>query len=220
MYLALRRLPLQRGSHIRVHCDNTTAVNCLNRQGSARSKPLNSWVISILQLLQKRDLAITVFHVAGVQNVLADSLSRPNPVSSEWALDDYSFDLICQRFGTPSIDLFATRYNRKVPLFVSPVRDVEALAVDAFSLDWNQWNSLYIFPPVNILMRVLSYLDSYQGTTLLVTPMWPNQNWFPLVLAKARDRLVLSEPKLHQRIGTEIFWCKSSALKELVCWIL
>jgi hypothetical protein len=34
------------------------------------------------------------------------------------------------------IDLFATSFNNKFPLFVSPVPDPKALAVDAISMDW------------------------------------------------------------------------------------
>ena len=85
--MALKKLPLLEGSHVRVHSDNSTAVNCINRQGSARSRPLNSWVLSILHLLKKRGVAVSVFHIAGVSNVLADSLSRPDPVATEWTLD-------------------------------------------------------------------------------------------------------------------------------------
>ena len=86
IYIALRRLPIPRHVHIRIHSDNLTAVNCLNRLGSARLRPLNSWVLSILHLVSAREWAVSVFHIAGVRNVVADSLSRIAPVSMEWSL--------------------------------------------------------------------------------------------------------------------------------------
>ena len=43
------------------------------------------------------------------------------------------------------VDLFATRYNRKLDLFVSPVPDPLALDADALSISWeNLW--AYAFP--------------------------------------------------------------------------
>ena len=206
------------GSHVRIHCDNATAVNCLNRQGSARSKPLNSWVLSILHQLKKKDIAISVFHVAGVQNVIADRLSRSGPSPSEWTLDEESFLWLCQNMGTPQVDLFATRYTARLPTFVSPVRDVTAVAVDSFTVEWNQWSTIYLFPPTNLIMRVLSVLESYRGKALLITPLWPNQNWFPVLLARAKGKVLLPRPRLFQKIGTTVTWCESSLYRTLVCW--
>ena len=42
----------------------------------------------------------------------------------------------------PNVDLFATRFNQKLPLYVSPVPDNH----DALSVDWNCFHA-YAFPP-------------------------------------------------------------------------
>ena len=55
------------------------------------------------------------------------------------------------------MDLFATRFNHKLPSFVSPVPDQRAWAVDALSLSWEQMNA-YAFPPVSLLPQVVSKL--------------------------------------------------------------
>ena len=39
--------------------------------------------------------------------------------------------------GIPLLDMFATRWNHKLPPFVSPVPDPSAMAVDALSMSWN-----------------------------------------------------------------------------------
>ena len=44
------------------------------------------------------------------------------------------------------MDLFATRYNHKLPQFVSPVPDPQAWAVGALSLSWEGLDP-YAFPP-------------------------------------------------------------------------
>ena len=70
--------------------------------------------------------------------MVADGLSRDVPLPSEWSLDDHSFQLLCRREFLPEVDLFATRENNKVPVFVSPLQDHLAVDVDAFSIDWNR----------------------------------------------------------------------------------
>ena len=48
-----------------------------------------------------------------------------------------------------NIDLFATRFNNKLPLFVLPVPDFLVIAVDALSLPWEDLDA-YAFPPAAI----------------------------------------------------------------------
>ena len=63
----------------------------------------------------------------GCLNVMADLLSRSNQVeSTEWSLHPQVFKQICHKWFTPHVDLFATRLNHKVPLYVSPVPDQNA----------------------------------------------------------------------------------------------
>ena len=96
---------------------------------------------------------------------------------------------------------------------------MKALATNAFTQDWNQWSRVYMFPPTNMLLRVLSHLESFKGMALLVAPVWPNQNWYPLLLARAKRRLILPNPKLFQKVGADIFWNRSKVLENLACWV-
>ena len=52
----------------------------------------------------------------------------------EWSLHPEVFQAICSRWHQPQLDLFAARFNNKLPQFVSPVPDPQAWAVDALSL--------------------------------------------------------------------------------------
>ena len=68
--------------------------------------------------------------------MVADKLSRlGQTIQREWSLLPEIFQALCRRWHRPKIDLFATRFN-KLPLFVSPVPDPLAAAVDALSLPW------------------------------------------------------------------------------------
>ena len=70
--------------------------------------------------------------------MVADKLSRlGQTIQTEWSLLPEVFQAICSRWHQPQIDLFATRFNNKLPQFVSPVPDSLAVAVDALSLPWD-----------------------------------------------------------------------------------
>ena len=94
-------------------------------------------------------------------NVMAD-LSRSNQVqSTEWSLHSQVFKQICQKWFTPHVDLFATRLNHKVPLYVSPVPDQNAWDIDALNINWSCLTA-YAYPPTAVLHRVIQKNQAIQ----------------------------------------------------------
>ena len=78
-------------------------------------------------------------------------------------------------------DLFATFENRKLPIFVSPIPDPRAMAVDALSISWNGIVA-YAFPPIPLIPLVLNKIQREETSVILIAPLWPNRSWFPLLL--------------------------------------
>ena len=86
---------------------------------------------------------------------VSDLLSRSNKVeSTEWLLHLQVFKQICLRWFTPHVDLFATRLNHKVPLYVSPVPDQNAWDIDDLNINWSGLTA-YAYPPTALLHRVI-----------------------------------------------------------------
>ena len=56
--------------------------------------------------------------------------------------------------------------------------DEQATALDAFSVDWNKWDSIYLFPPASMILKVLNFLESNKGHAVLLIRYWPNQLWY------------------------------------------
>ena len=82
----------------------------------------------------------------------------------------------------PSIDLFASRLNAKVGLFVSWHPEPGCHNVDAFNLCWTP-HQCYAFPPFCLIGRVLSKLQRHNVQQfLLIAPIWPTQTWYPALL--------------------------------------
>jgi hypothetical protein len=172
---------LPRG-HIQIVSDNTSVVASINNQGGARSQSLTRLVSVLLRWAQGRGFLLSARHLAGRLNVLADLLSRKSGViQTEWTLSHGSLAPLWEAWGRPSIDLFATRFNYRLPLFVSPVEDPRAWAVDALSRSWVGL-SAYAFPPLALLHRVLLKAEAERPRIILVAPRWPARPWFPLLL--------------------------------------
>ena len=178
VFLALRSFePLCLNQIVLVATDNTTVIAYINKQGGMKSGSLCALLWRLLSWCHPRGIVLRARHIPGRLNVIADKLSRHNQViQSEWSLDQKVFNLLCLRWAQPQVDLFATRYNYKLPKFVSP--DPTAWAVDALSLSWQDLDA-YAFPPVTLLSQVISKIVE-QGCRrmILIAPGWPNMPWF------------------------------------------
>ena len=121
-------------SCVMVASDNSSVVAYLKKQGGTYSSYLCRLVWELLYRCHHRNIHIQVRHIPGKLNVLADSLSRPDRIHpTKWSLDRGIAHQIFKLWGTPQVDLFATRLNHLLPLFVSPVPDHKACEVDAMS---------------------------------------------------------------------------------------
>ena len=181
---------------VRVYSDSSTVVSCIRKQGSLASPDLLVLSRQILVWCRQKNIVLVPTHLKGVLNVLADQGSRSGPIQSEWSLDPVTFWKICRHWGTPQVDLFATRENNQLDVYVSPCPNKTALSMDALSQDWNAWESIYLFPPWALLPQVVPRLETFKGTGFLIAPLWPTRPWFlPLV---KRCKSVLSLPESHR----------------------
>ena len=99
----------------------------------------------------------------------------------------------------PHIDLFATRLNHKVPLYISPVPDQNAWDIDALNINWLGLTP-YAYPSTALLHRVIQKKSSC--LIIVIATGWPGMPWFwdlvqlsteiPLQLPVSRTLLQLS----------------------------
>ena len=158
MFLALKEFQsLCADKIVLVATDNTTVVSYINKEGGMRSGTLCALLWRILTWCTRNQVTLKARHIPGQLN--ADKLSRLGQIiQTEWSLLQEVFQTICSRWHRPQIDLFATRFNNKLPQFVSPVPDSLAVAVDALSLQWEDLDA-YAFPPAAILGKVVEKLQ-------------------------------------------------------------
>ena len=161
------------GQVVLIATDNTTVVSYINKEGSMRS---GSLCALLWRQSQEHHTSGAIYSGSPERDCRqAVSSQSGNP---EWSLHQEVFNLLFQRWHTPEVDLFATRYNNKLPKFVSPVLDPQAWAVDALSFSWEDLD-LYAFPPIPLLGNVVNKLLSHNCKRLtLIAPGWPNMPWF------------------------------------------
>ena len=172
---------LAAGKSLTVFSDNTTTVAYINRQGGTRSPNLCLKTWFFLLWCREHDIQVRASHIAGVENTLADALSRGRVSQGEWELAPQWAIFLFKRLGRPLVDLFATAENAKLPTFCSRGFDPRAWAIDALSFSWDGLDS-YAFPPFSIIHRVLLKIRASKVRVLLIAPLWPRRPWFPLLL--------------------------------------
>ena len=169
-------------THIRIMCDNTTTVNVINHMGTSHSDSCNSVAKEIWEWCIDRKIWLSAAHFPGKQNLIADFESRRNQRASEWRLDKASLIRALEKLDfKPDIDLFASRINYQFPHYVSYRPDPEAIAIDAFSLNWSNLK-FYAFPPFSVIPTVLNKLTTEGAQGICVLPDWPTQPWYPRAL--------------------------------------
>ena len=178
--LSLQACPIElHGQHVQIQSDNMTAVTGINKQGSTHSTRCNSITRQIWLWAIDKQLWLSAAHCPGVLNVKADAASRLFNDNTEWMLKRSLFRRICTHFGTPSIDLFASRLNNQVAQYCSWQPDPGAIIIDCFSVDWSSHQLIYAFPPFSLIGRTLQKIAQECLHAIVVVPHWPSQSWFP-----------------------------------------
>ena len=200
---------LLKGHPVRVQSDNATAVAYINHQGGTRSAAAMREVTSILRWAEAHVPALSAIFIPGVDNWAADFLSRTTVDPGEWSLHPEVFEAICLRWGIPDVDLMASKFNHKVPAYLSRARDPGACGADALVLPWRGFARPYIFPPIPLLPKVLRKIAAEGVSVILVAPDWPRRSWYAdlmLLLADApwplpaREDLLSQGPIFHPRL--------------------
>ena len=176
--------------HIKILSDNTTTVSYLKNMGGTHSLACNEIARKVWLWCISRKIYLTAAHIPGKTNIQADQASRLFNDRTEWQLDKSVFKKLLAIFGKPEVDMFASRLNHQLPLYVAWIPDPEAMAVDAFTQNWTE-HYIYIFPPFSVIPQVLQKIEQDQAQAIMVAPLWPTQSWFPKL-----TKLLIQEPVL------------------------
>ena len=186
-----------------VECDNTTAVSYLNKQGGTHSEILYKESLLLYTWAQSHQVRLRAIHRPGVDNELADFLSRNRPDPSEWVLSQKVCDRLFRMWSLPQVDLFASHQNHRLPVWFGRYPHPQAAAHDALSQCWTGL-SVYAFPPKSLLLQtVVKLRNDGVRDAIVIAPNWPRRTWFPLLqeMAQQSYQLPLAMDLLSQSLS-------------------
>ena len=191
---------------IMIHTDNLTALSYISHQGGTHSWDLFHIAQDIWNLIHHLQAHIQVKHISGSKNIFADLLSRPKlMMATEWSIHPKITHALFSLWGTPQIDLFASKWNNKVPSYCSIIPDSQAYHIDSLSMGWDHIMG-YAYPPPRLLSLVLTHIENYSCQIILIAPLWPRAQWYPRLLNLLVDfprkiqpfHKLLKQPRTHQ----------------------
>ena len=187
IYLAIVYfLPKFHSKRISIKCDNSTAIAYFNKIGGTHSKSLCILALEIWVILRDNSISCHASHISGLENNAADFLSRHSHYH-EFALSSEAFSFVRSCLSFPlELDLFATKDNKKLPLYCSLFTDPNCFKTDAFSFTWP--SNIYIFPPLPLISRALmkTFRDEVEFC-LFITPAWHTLPIIPILTKSLID---------------------------------
>ena len=219
--LALERfLPVLQGRHVLIRSDNRATVFHVNHYGGTRSKNLLRLSQEMWIWAYPKFLSLRAMHLAGVNNVVADTLSRQATNPGHWRLHPQVVRQIWDLFGEARVDLFASADTTHCPLWFSEQEQNSPMGQDALAHSWPD-ALLYAFPPIPLVRLLLTRTQEDGHRVLLVAPRWPSRTWFPLLLSLVQGtpwKLPVRKDLLSQLGGH--FWCPHPEYFRLWLWPL
>lgn len=173
---------------IRIFSDNTTAIKYVMKAGGTASPTLQDLALKIHTILNQFKIRLQCVHIPGINNIRADQLSRMQKPLYEWTLPRSIFNQIQRKWGPLMIDAFAAHHNHLLPKYWSIRPDPAAMQIDAFKQQWPK-TGLYLHPPWKLVPQVLRMFKKQKvKEAILVTPFWPTQYWYPMILKMTKRK--------------------------------
>ena len=155
----------------------------------------HSIISEIRASAEDKNIWTTASYIPGIENYDADAESRKKQTELEWMLNQKNFTKIISKFKfQPEADLFPSRLNAQLPVFVSYHPDPEAMHTNAFLISW-RGRPFYAFPPFAVIGKVLHKIVLDLATEIIVVPNWPTQPWYSLLMKCPAQPI--AQHKLH-----------------------
>ena len=104
----------------------------------------------IWDYLHSKKITTTAEYLPVHLNVTADWESHDFQDKSDWKLSPEVLAKICQKLGTPSIDLFASQMSHQLPVYMAWKPDPGSQATNAMYQPWTKMFP-YAFPPFSLI---------------------------------------------------------------------
>ena len=156
-----------------VHYTDNLACSIILSVGS-RNIVLQELVLDIFLAWKKLNLKVEVLHLLRSHPIIefADFESK-NFDLHDFSLNVDSFLFLYELYGPFDIDCFATKENKKCIYYFSKFEDSMAMGRNFFAQSLPNC-SLFVFPPVHLIIPALLHLSKFNCFGCLIVPFWPS----------------------------------------------
>ena len=160
--------------------DSKNAVHFILK--GSRRPSIQEMVFEICLLTTYLNLDIIPLHLLreDPRIELAD-LGSKTPDSDNWSIDSLSFSELNEKFDF-STDVFAAHDNAKLPRFLSLYYHPNALATDAFAVNWDSLGCMWLCPPISLLIKTHRKIIRTNCSGVICFPVWTTATFYNFFL--------------------------------------
>ena len=187
-----------KGQRVDAKVDNVSLYHAFYNEG-CKSRELNGVLKDLFNFLLENDVVLNLAFVSS-ENNLADAPSRVLK-KSDAMFSKGTWEKIQQAFGGNrghSIDMMALDSNCMIDKTGKPLKHFTpfwtsgSLGVNVFSQYIDQEENCYVFPPFNLLVPIIKFIEECQINCTVVVPASDlTPVWMPLVAEMTKDALLL-----------------------------
>ena len=174
----LNNLNKFKGMRVAHHTDSQALVHILGK--GSRNRKLQPMVMEAFLKLREYGVIVEPVWLSREDGVIkyADLGSRDFH-SDDISLDTITFQKVVKRFGTFTVDGFASASNAKCVKFFSKLDVPGSSGIDFFMQRLSQEDNHWLFPPIRRLCQALMHLVFWKAAGVMVIPVWPRSSFYP-----------------------------------------
>jgi hypothetical protein len=166
------------GKFVVFQVDAQNLLGIVNR-GSPRLN-INELARELFWLCVEQEITIKVEWVPREENSLADELSKLL-IPSDWMVGRAIFGRLEERWGSHTVDLFASSENNQCDRFYSLHWCRGSAGCDAFAFEWSG-EVAWVSCPYRMIGRVWRKLRQERVVATVIVPLWESSTWWGLVV--------------------------------------
>ncbi|XP_060574478.1 uncharacterized protein LOC132732127 [Ruditapes philippinarum] len=167
-----------KNSHVKVYSDNKNVKSIL--LNGSRKSHVHNIALDLNSFCEEKNIVVCPEWIPREENEKSDYLSRCFD-SDDWKIRIQYFKNIDKRWGTHSIDRFASHFNNQCLRFNSRWWVPRTEAVDALSQYWgNDIN--WLVPPPRLVPDCIKKMQSEQAKCTLIIPKWESAPFWPMLI--------------------------------------
>jgi hypothetical protein len=191
-----------RGQHLEWTTDSVVAARYMKKI-HGKHDHLVKLAKQINEILWKWSIRLSIRVMKGVEIEETDHLSRLHD-KADWELARSAWLNIVSRWGTPTIDMFASRFSAKTEAYVTRTSDSQALWTDAFASTWAEWDHVYAFPPLKLALRTVAKVVKEEVPVATLVLPSNGGAWTPWLQSITVDQWCLPWGAVRDTVGRPV----------------